>query len=226
MNTAIIVAAGTGKRFGSKTPKQFLELHGKPVLIHSLEQFERCEAIDEIILVLAAAEIEDFRKNLPAWNFTKVSQITTGGRTRAESVKNGLDLVNSENTEVVAVHDGARPLVSPEEISRTVSAAKKTGAACLVVKVTDTVKLLRNGMIAETVNRDDLVKALTPQCFRYDLIKRGFEGIIPDENVTDECFLIEKLGLKIEPVYGSSRNIKITHQEDLRMAESLLGDGL
>ncbi len=223
MNTAIIVAAGSGKRFGSDAPKQFLHLQGKPLIIHTLERFEQCKLVDEIILVLSSDEIERFQQLLVSYNFTKIAQLVAGGETRAESVRNGLNSVRAETAEIIAVHDGARPLVSVNEIAETIKAAQRSGAACLVARVTDTIKQVEDGVIIRTVNRESLVKALTPQCFEYEILKRAFEDGNFDVSVTDECLLVEKLGLKIEAVVGSAKNIKITHEEDLRIAEMLIG---
>lgn len=222
MNTAIIVAAGKGKRFGAEKPKQFIEILGKPLLIHTLEKFENCAAVNEIIVVLSEAEISDFRKTVEKFNFNKIRKIVSGGETRAESVFNGLNSINDEAAEIVAVHDGARPLVSVEEITHTISKTQDTGAACLVAKVTDTIKKVKDGKIVKTINRQHLRRAQTPQCFRIELLKRAFSENVIDETITDECFLVEKLGVEISVVEGSAQNIKITTPEDLIFAESLL----
>ncbi|HXH70140.1 MAG TPA: 2-C-methyl-D-erythritol 4-phosphate cytidylyltransferase [Pyrinomonadaceae bacterium] len=222
MNSAIIVAAGSGTRFGTKTPKQFLEILGKPLIIHTLERFESCSAVDEIILVLSAEEITNFRQTAEKYNLKKLSKIISGGETRAASVFNGLNAIDSKKTETVAVHDGARPLVSTREISATIEKAKKTGAACLVAAVNDTIKEVADGKIVGTIDRLNLRRALTPQCFRYEILKRAFAEYEISEIVTDECFLVEKLGYEIATVDGSTRNIKITRQEDFVFAENLL----
>ena len=222
MNTAIIVAAGKGKRFGAKKPKQFLEIAGKPIIIHTLECFESCSVIDETILVLPVEEIENFRQLAEKFNLKKLVKIVSGGDTRAASVLNGLNAVDSLKTEIVAVHDGARPLVSNEEITDTIKKAKETGAACLVAPVTDTIKEISAGKIVRTIYRAHLRRALTPQCFRYEILKRAFAEIDFNESVTDECFLVEKLGIEISIVEGSARNVKITHKEDLAIAEIFL----
>ena len=222
MNSAIIVAAGSGTRFGSKTPKQFLEISGKPLITHTLERFEACAAIDEIILVLATGEIANFQKIIEKYNLGKLAQIISGGETRSESVLNGLNAIDSQNAEIVAVHDGARPLVSVKEISQTVQKAKETGAACLVAAITDTVKSVAGGKITGTIDRATLRRALTPQCFRYEILKRAFAENELGEIVTDECFLVEKSGYEISAVEGSAQNIKITRQEDFIFAENLL----
>jgi 2-C-methyl-D-erythritol 4-phosphate cytidylyltransferase len=222
MNTAIIVAAGIGKRFGATKPKQFLELCGKPVVVHTLLAFENCEAIEEIVLVLSEGEIDNFAEIRANNVFKKLKTVVAGGETRAASVWNGLQAV-SPNTRIVAVHDGARPLVSPEEISRTIKKAKETGAAILVAPVTDTIKEIADDKIVGTIERTRLRRALTPQCFRVELLRRAFKEFADlDEIATDESFLVERLGVAVSIVEGSGRNIKITVPEDLTLAEALL----
>lgn len=222
MNTAIVVAAGNGTRFGGKTPKQFLEILGKPLIVHTLERFESCPVIEETILVLPAGEISNFRQTVERYDLKKLSKIISGGKTRAASVLNGLSAVNAQTCQVVAVHDGARPLVSSAEISATVEKARQYGAACLTAKVTDTIKEVADGRIIGTINRSKLRRALTPQCFRYEILKRAFAENEIGEIVTDECFIVEKLGYEIKIVEGDARNIKITAPEDFIFAENLL----
>jgi 2-C-methyl-D-erythritol 4-phosphate cytidylyltransferase len=218
MNVAIIVAAGSGTRFGAGKAKQFVEILGKPLIIHTLERFEKCSAIDEIVLVLPASEIENFEKK---YNPAKLKQIVAGGETRAESVFNGLKAISGQ-TEIVAVHDGARPLVSVKEIERTIEKAGETGAACLVSSVNDTIKEISGGKIVRTIDRQNLRRALTPQCFRLEILKKVFAQADLSEAATDECFLVEKAGYEIACVEGSAQNIKITTPEDLRLAEVFL----
>jgi 2-C-methyl-D-erythritol 4-phosphate cytidylyltransferase len=223
MNVAIIVAAGSGTRFGSIVPKQFHEILGKPLLIHTLERFEFCAAIDEIVLVLSAEEIENFRDIAEKYKLKKLSVIASGGKTRAASVLNGLNSIASESPEIVAVHDGARPLVTIEEIAKTIETARDAGAACLVAPVTDTIKEVSGGKIVGTIDRTKLRRALTPQCFRYEILKRAFTSANAiGETVTDECLLVEKLGYEICVVEGSAKNVKVTTPEDFILAESLL----
>ncbi len=222
MNTVIIVAAGSGTRFGAEKPKQFLEILGKPLIIHTLERFESCPTVDEIILVLPAVEIENFQKTVEKYNLKKLVKTTAGGKSRAESVFNGLNSIDSKRTEIVAAHDGARPLVSREEITNTIEKARETGAACLVVGVTDTIKEVRDGKIVGTIDRKQLRCAVTPQAFHYKILKRAYETANLSEAVTDECFLVEKLGYEISVVEGSAQNIKITTQKDFALAEIFL----
>jgi 2-C-methyl-D-erythritol 4-phosphate cytidylyltransferase len=176
MNSAIIVAAGSGKRFGADVAKQFLEIEGKPVVVYALERFEFCPQIDEIILVLPVSEIESFSNRAPKYNLKKLTKIVAGGDTRAASVRNGFDAVDAARCEIVAVHDGARPLVSVEEISKIIACARETGAACLVADVTDTIKEVEGGVIARTIERSRLRRALTPQAFRYEILKRALHA--------------------------------------------------
>ena len=222
MNSAIIVAAGSGTRFGSKIPKQFLEIGGKPLLIHTLEKFEQCATVDEIILILSADEISRFNSTLEKSNLKKSIKLISGGATRAESVRNGLNVIDGKKCEVVAVHDGARPLVSIEEITETIEKAKEIGAACLVAKVTDTIKEVGDGKINRTIDRENLRRALTPQAFRFEILRKAFAPENFDSKATDECFLVEKLGCEIAFVDGSAKNIKITTREDFLTAENFL----
>lgn len=221
MNTAIIVAAGSGTRFATETPKQFVKILGKPLIFHTLARFESCEAIDTIVLVLSESAIPDFESSNFRSEVLKLSTIVPGGSTRTESVRNGLKAVSQE-TGVVAVHDGARPLVAVDEIAATVRKAAETGAACLVGEVVDTIKTIRGDEISGTLDRTKLRRALTPQAFRADVLRRAFEIAEMSETVTDECYLVEKLGYPISFVEGSSRNIKITRREDILLAELLL----
>jgi 2-C-methyl-D-erythritol 4-phosphate cytidylyltransferase len=223
MNVAIIAAAGQGTRMAGKRPKQFLELAGTPILIHTLKAFERCDVIHEIIIVLAAEETSGFPEVAKAYGLRKISAVISGGSTRAESVFHGLQAVAGETTEIVAVHDGVRPFVTPEEISLTVEAAKLEGAAILVSKPVDTIKEIREGVVARTLDRSTIRNALTPQCFHYGLLLRAYEQVdVCDPELTDESSLVERLGVRVAIVEGSPRNIKITQPEDLAIGEVLL----
>jgi 2-C-methyl-D-erythritol 4-phosphate cytidylyltransferase len=222
MNIAVIVAAGKSRRFGAEAPKQFIDILGKPVIVHTLLRFEACPVIDEIILVLPADELTNFASLAEKYNINKLSKLIAGGKTRAESVLKGLEAVEKSDVEIVAVHDGARPLISVDEITQVVIKAKETGAACLVASVTDTVKEVVDGKIINTIDRQNLKRALTPQAFRYEILKRAFANNSAAENATDECFLVEKLGVEITAIEGSAKNIKITYPEDEMIAEFFL----
>ena len=140
MNIAIIAAAGAGTRMASDQPKQFLLLAGRPVIFHTLQVFEECDSIDEVIVVLPAAESAGFLSLAGKYGVRKLARVVPGGATRADSVKRGLMAIRSATAQIVAVHDGVRPFVTADEISRTVAAAKSDGAAIQVAPVTDTIK--------------------------------------------------------------------------------------
>jgi 2-C-methyl-D-erythritol 4-phosphate cytidylyltransferase len=223
MNVAIIAAAGQGARMAGKRPKQFLELAGTPIIFHTLKVFEQCDAIQEIIVVLAADEVATFRALAERHETRKVRSVVIGGATRAESVLHGLRAAPEETTEIVAVHDGVRPFVTVDEIARTVAAAKREGAAILVSSPVDTIKEITDGAVVRTLRRAGLRNALTPQCFRYTLLRRAYEAAdVSDPDLTDESSLVERLGVKIVAVEGSQRNIKITRPEDLVVGEAIL----
>lgn len=223
MNVAIIAAAGRGTRMAGKRPKQFLELAGTPIIFHTLKPFEQCDAVQEIIVVIPAQESAGFLSQANKHGLRKLSKVVAGGETRAESVLRGLQAVRETTAEIVAVHDGVRPFVTPEEIARTVEAAKLEGAAILVSCPVDTIKEVKDGAIVKTLKRVDLRNALTPQCFGYKLLRRAYEGVdVSDPELTDESALVERLGVKIAIVEGSPRNIKITREQDIPVAEALL----
>jgi 2-C-methyl-D-erythritol 4-phosphate cytidylyltransferase len=223
MNVAIIAAAGQGLRMAGKRPKQFLELAGTPIIFHTLRVFEQCDSIQEIIVVISAAEAAGFLALAGKRELRKLSKVVPGGATRADSVLRGLQSVRETTIEIVAVHDAVRPFVTPEEITRTVAAAQLEGAAILVSSPVDTVKEVRDGAVVKTLRRGDLRNALTPQCFQYRLLRRAYEQAdVFDPELTDESSLVERLGERVAIVEGSARNIKITRPEDLILAEALL----
>jgi 2-C-methyl-D-erythritol 4-phosphate cytidylyltransferase len=225
MNVAIVVAGGKGVRFGGDRPKQFLEVNGSPIIIHTLRQFERCREIVSVVVVLPAEETAGFQSLIENFALQKVTRVVAGGATRAQSVKQGLATI--AEAEVVAVHDGVRPLVTPDEIDNVVKAAGESGAAILVARVADTIKEVRSDRVVSTLPRVNLRRALTPQCFRIEVLRRAYEQLEELEaagiEVTDDSFLVERLGLEVVAIEGSARNIKITKKEDLRTAESILG---
>ncbi|HSE18535.1 MAG TPA: 2-C-methyl-D-erythritol 4-phosphate cytidylyltransferase [Pyrinomonadaceae bacterium] len=224
MNIAIIAAAGAGTRMASDRPKQFLLLAGTPVIIHTLKVFEQCESINEVIVVLPAAESAGFLSLAAQFGLRKVARVVPGGATRADSVKRGLLAIRAATAEIVAVHDGVRPFVTVEEIDTTVAAAQADGAAILVAPVTDTIKQVLERRIEKTLDRGILRRALTPQCFRYDVLRQAYQNAdVTDPSVTDESVLVEKLGIPVSIIEGSPRNIKVTTAEDLVMAEAILG---
>ena len=223
MNIAIIAAAGAGTRMASDRPKQFLLLAGTPVIVHTLKVFEQCESIHEVILVLPAAESAGFLSLAGKFGLRKVARVLPGGVTRADSVKRGLIAIRAATAEIVAVHDGVRPFVTTEEIDATVAAAQADGAAILVTPLTDTIKQVGDQRVEKTLDRRGLRRALTPQCFRYELLRDAYQQAdVNDPSLTDDSALVEQLGHRVSIVEGSARNIKITTLEDLAIAESIL----
>ena len=227
MNTAIIAAAGCGTRMASDRPKQFLLLAGTPVIFHTLKPFEECESVQEVIVVLPAEESAGFLSLAGKYGVRKVTRVVPGGATRADSVKRGLLAIRSATADIVVVHDGVRPFVTVDEIESTIAAAKTDGAAILVAPVTDTIKQISGERVFGTLDRVELRRALTPQCFRYELLKQAYQRAdVNDPLLTDESALIEQLGQPVSVVEGSAKNIKITTAEDLLLAEAFLKAGL
>jgi len=223
MNIAIIAAAGSGTRMASDRPKQFLLLAGTPVIFHTLKSFEQCDSIHEVIVVLPAEESAGFLSLAGKFGVRKVARVVPGGATRADSVKRGLLAIRSATAEIVAVHDGVRPFVTVAEIDATVAAAREDGAAILVARVTDTIKQVNGETIVTTLDRGSLRRALTPQCFQYELLRQAYQQAdVNDASLTDESALVEKLGKPVRIVEGSARNIKITTPDDLAIAEAFL----
>ena len=229
MISAIIVAAGKGERMGGdETPKQFRLLANTPLIIHTLRRFEEAHTIGEIIVVVAETQRADFLQIASRYNLRKLKRIVAGGATRGESVWRGLQNVRAATAEIVAVHDGARPFVTGEEIDEVIKSARETGAAILARQATDTIKRVENESVVETLPRGSIYQALTPQCFRYDVLMRAYEQAkhANDFTATDDSDLVERTGVTVRVVEGSPRNIKITHAEDWWLAEKLLkGDG-
>ena len=224
MNVAIIVAAGSGSRAGGSGPaKQFREIAGAPVVVHTLRRFDECATIAETVAVVPAGDARDFASLARRHGIRKLARVVAGGATRTESVREALRTIEGGGTRVVAVHDGVRPLVRPEEIDATVRAAEETGAALIVAAATDTIKEVEGGRVVRTLPREGLRRALTPQCFRLDLLRRAYERARSEGlDATDDASLVELLGHPVTAVEGDSRNIKITRPEDFALAEILL----
>lgn len=217
--SAIIVAAGAGKRFGSA--KQFALLRGKSVLERSLEAFEAHPEVDEIVLVLPAEEGgARYRKR-----GGKVVAVVHGGERRQDSVVRGFERVDSLPADIVLVHDGVRPLVSREVITRVIVTARKCGAAVAAVPVEDTIKEAAGGFVVRTLERENLQCIQTPQAFAREVLDRALRKAREDGFCgTDEAALVERTGHPVAVVSGDRRNIKITTAADLKIAEAWLED--
>lgn len=212
-SSAVIVAGGSGSRMGR--PKQMLPLGAKPVLVRTVEAFLQTPEIKEIVVVTPPENRAELQKRFPGIVFADP------GKTRLLSVKNGF-LKTSAASQLVAVHDGARPLVEPAHISACLQAARQYGAAVLAVPVKDTVKVCEGGFVQNTLDRAVLWAAQTPQCYRRPVLAEALEKFGQEEGATDESQLVEKLGIKVRVVPSSYKNNKITTPEDLIFAEALL----
>ncbi|HBZ87436.1 MAG: 2-C-methyl-D-erythritol 4-phosphate cytidylyltransferase [Candidatus Edwardsbacteria bacterium RIFOXYD12_FULL_50_11] len=216
--SCIIVAAGSGLRLGAKIPKAFVKINGKPMLEYSLEAYQDCKHIKEIILVKPPSH--QFKGLKYFDRFSKLAAIVSGGKERLDSVRAGLNSV-SPQADMVMIHDAARPLIRPEQIHSVISAVKKHGAAILASPVTDTIKSADKHIIKRTVDRAGLWKAQTPQGFRKEILERShFDQRI--RSVTDDSQLVEMIKGKVFIVPGDDSNIKITTPIDLEIASCLL----
>ncbi|GKX30496.1 2-C-methyl-D-erythritol 4-phosphate cytidylyltransferase [Vallitalea longa] len=223
--TVIIPAAGKGKRMNTKKSKQYIELLDKPILAYTIDAFEKCDKIDNIILVVGKNEIEYVRKEIvEKYNFNKVIEIIEGGKERQDSVYEGIKSLSS-NTDVVLIHDGARPFIETELIEKAIINAYEYGACVVGVRVKDTIKVSDgDNNIIDTPNRNTLWSIQTPQAFKKDLITMVYgRGINDKYNATDDSMLVEKYSdIKVKIVEGAYSNIKITTSEDLIIAKSFL----
>lgn len=218
---AVIVAAGSSRRMGGEN-KLLLEIDGVPVLARTLSAFQKCAAIRDIVLVCREQDIMPYTELAKAFSIDKLCTVTRGGETRTESVLAGITAA-PENAVLVAVHDGARPLVSEAVITEAVTTAAEYGAAAPVVPVKDSIKRIKDGNIAADVARDTLAAVQTPQVFRKDLLCRALTSAAErGYSFTDDCAAVESLGTIVKATHGSYQNIKITTPEDILVAEALL----
>jgi 2-C-methyl-D-erythritol 4-phosphate cytidylyltransferase len=229
----IIPAAGLGTRMSSasggpkSTSKQFFELQGTPILIHTLRKFAECDAVSEIVVALRKNEAATFQKQIEKEKFKKPLRIVEGGEHRQDSVANALAAIDAAPDDIVLVHDAVRPFVDQDTIVGVIEAVKKYEAAIAGVPAIDTVKQVDRtadgAVVIATVPRERMVLAQTPQGFRFGLLKRAFDEAIADGFMgTDEASLIERSGGTIHVVMGSPRNLKITTPADLELAEFFL----
>ena len=227
--TAILPAAGLGTRMGAETPKQFLELDGAPILVHSLRKLASCELVTDIIVATRGDEVGRLEERLRQEKFRQKLRVVKGGDTRQESVAAALKQVESD-TEIVLVHDAVRPFVTREQIARVIEEARNCGAAILGIPAMDTVKEVKRtslpedvALITMTVPRERVVMAQTPQAFRTQILRDAFARAEADGvNASDEAGLVERLGQEVHVVLGSERNIKITKPADMELANFYL----
>ena len=223
MNSAILVAAGQGTRMGSGVDKLFLEVAGRPVVAHTWQRFEDAKCIDEIILVVRKGREGEFEKLAKKFHFQKPFHIVTGGKERQDSVWNGLEML-SPRSEVVAIHDAARPCVSEELIEATVRHAMESGAAVAAQPVTDTIKESPDGkLIRRTLDRSKLWAVQTPQTFRVAVIRDAITTARSKKlNLTDDTAACELIGQPVRLVRSARPNPKVTTPGDLPLIEMLL----
>lgn len=221
--SAIIPAAGIGKRLGAGYNKQYISLRGKPMVVHTLCTVADHRQIDEIIWVVGAGEVGKAQSMVEEYGLQKIAHIVSGGEERIDSVIKGLQFVNQE-ADYVLVHDGARPLVTHALIAECLRQAEATGAAIAAVPVKDTIKIVDtdSGLITFTPERNHLWAAQTPQVIKRQWLLEAIAQIEDFTKVTDDSMLMEMSGKPTAVVVGSYENIKVTTPEDVQMAEMIL----
>lgn len=224
MNTAIILAAGKSSRMKSHINKQYIEILGKPILVYTLDVFESNELIDEIIVVVSKEEYEFFKaKVLAKFEYKKVSKIIIGGNERQQSVYNALSEI-SPKSNIVLIHDGARPFITNDIVNSCIEATKQYKAVSTGMPSKDTIKILDScGFVSHTPKRQDVWITQTPQSFEINTIKKAHEYASKLKlTATDDAMLVEIMGEKVKMIEGSYENIKITTPEDLITANGIL----
>ncbi|WP_069999889.1 2-C-methyl-D-erythritol 4-phosphate cytidylyltransferase [Cellulosilyticum sp. I15G10I2] len=225
--SVVIVAGGSGKRMGLAIKKQYILLKEKEILAHTIEAFENCEFINEIILVVAEEDIDYVQENIVIrYDLNKVKKIAAGGSERQDSVYNGLLKVDRD-TNYVMIHDGARPFISKKVILNCLKKAKETGASIVAVPVKDTIKICdtKTHQVEQTPNRDTLWAVQTPQIFSFELLMKAYQHAKANHlQVTDDSMIVEALGKEVYITQGEYTNIKVTTAEDLIIAEAILNE--
>lgn len=216
-NIAIIVCSGVGKRMNSNIPKQFIKIEDKPIVCYTIEKFENCSSIDEIIIVVNKEYINFFKEDIvKIYGYKKISKIVEGGKERLNSVYNGINAVDEKDS-IILIHDGVRPFIEEKDILNIIENTLKYEACVIGVKAKDTIKICENNIIKSTPNRENIWLAQTPQAFKYNIIKKAYDLAISENKIaTDDASLVENLGYNVVMVEGSYDNIKITTKEDLR----------
>lgn len=215
----IIPASGSGIRFGSKIPKQFLKIDGKEIIAHTIERFHSLKIIDEIYIAAQADNFDKLKKIISKNIFTKVKSIVEGGETRQASVFNALNVIECEKNDVIMVHDAVRPFLSKKLIIDLIDECHKSGGVIPGIKINDTVKRTdEKQFIQKTLSRENLWTVQTPQVFRCDIIKNSFAKAVAKNFVgTDEAAVVEFAGYPVKIIPGEKTNIKITVKEDMKL---------
>ena len=217
----IIPAGGLGKRFGGVLPKSLVLFKKKPLIVHCLKIFQQCKAVDSIVIAVPKKFKRRFEVLVKRWRIYKVKRVVAGGDTRSASVYQGLNATDAD-TDMVIVHDAARPLVSLELLKRCILSCQKYGAAVAAVPVKPTIKRihLKSQTVIETLKREELWEIQTPQVFKRSLLREAYLKA-KNKNVTDCAALVEQIGKKVKIVMGDYKNIKVTTKEDLKIASVL-----
>ena len=217
--SAIIPAAGQGKRFGKK--KQLILINNKPLLFYTLIPFIKCDLINEIIIALPHEDIDFVNKYLIELNYEKKINLIKGGQERQYSVLNAISQTN-KNNDIICIHDAVRPFISLEILEKTIESCILNGAAIVAVPSVDTLKKIKKSYVVKTVSRETIWKAQTPQIFKRSILERSLSiAIKSNMNETDESSIVEKAGYKVSIVEGSPLNIKITSEEDWMIANAI-----
>lgn len=221
-NGFIVTAGGLGRRVNSSVPKQFLPIHNKPLIVHTLQALDACSAVDEMVLVVPYEYVTRSKSLIQQWNINKISQVISGGDERQHSVVMGLQSL-SDRVEYVFVHDGVRPFVPDQLLIKLIEEVRKAGAAILAVPEPYTLKESRGEWVEKTLNRTDIWQAQTPQGFRRDWFQQAVIKAEKDHiTVTDDAAMLEYAGYPVKIVRGVETNIKITTPEDFLLAEAIL----
>lgn len=220
--TAIVPAAGSGKRLGLSEKKPFILLAGKPLITYALKALETSALIEKVIVASEAGSIERLKGIIKKGRFKKIAAVVKGGKTRAESVRNCFKKIKSD-CDIVIIHDCARPFPGMDTIRASVLLAEKFGGCITAIRETDTIKSADKDLyVVKTLDRNRLWRAQTPQAFRYEILKSAFSRIKVRSDITDDACMLERIGRKVKILEGSADNIKITTKEDLKLAEALL----
>ena len=221
-NYGIILASGSGSRFGADVPKQFVKILGKTILEWCIDAFECSDRIDKIIVVITPEYLQKAKEIISQNNYKKILKIVAGGAQRKDSSLIGISCINDEEANVF-IHDCARPLVSQNIISDCTESMQNNQACTVAIPSSDTIYIINADKIQSIPNRKQLMRAQTPQCFKLSLIKKAHELSKNDTNFTDDCGLVEKYNLApITIIQGSEENIKITYPDDIYLAEKII----
>ena len=222
--TGIILGGGGGMRMNSSVPKQFLYIGGKPIIVYTIEAFQRCSVIDEVIVVMHKNWIKKTQRLVSEYHLSKVSNIIPGGNTRMDSSYKGLLYLKESGTEIIVIHDAVRPFVTQRIIKESVVTARRYGAVDVAVKTTDTIVNAKNRFIQGMPDRRYLFNGQTPQTFKYDLILKAhkFARKNNPSMVTDDARLVLNMKKKVRIVNGDYENIKLTTKADIELAETII----